>query len=53
MLPSAYGRIWYWFLDRIDSPWYPAMRLYRQPRNEGWEPTIAGIAEDLKSKLGE
>ena len=53
MIPAAYGRIWYWFLDRTDSPWYPAIHLFRQGRNEGWDPTIAAIAEDVKRALGD
>jgi hypothetical protein len=28
---------WLWLLDRIDSPWYPSMRLFR-PQGEGdWD----------------
>jgi len=29
LLPSGGGAIWYWFLDRSDSPWYPSARLFR------------------------
>jgi hypothetical protein len=28
---------WRWMLDRSDSPWYPTMRLFRQPRIGDWE----------------
>jgi len=52
MIPASYGRIWYWFLDRSDSPWYPAMRLYRQSRGEGWAPTLKAVADDLAQRLG-
>ena len=24
-----------WMLDRADTPWYPAMRLFRQPKPNG------------------
>jgi len=23
---------WRWMIERGDSPWYPTMRLFRQPR---------------------
>ena len=26
---------WRWLLGRRDSPWYPSLRLYRQPRTRG------------------
>jgi tetratricopeptide (TPR) repeat protein len=31
---------WRWLLDRDDSPWYPASRLFRQPRPRDW-PAVA------------
>lgn len=40
---------WRWLLDRSDSPWYPTMRLFRQPANGGWTPVVAAIAEALES----
>ncbi|MCC6207803.1 MAG: hypothetical protein IT488_06595, partial [Gammaproteobacteria bacterium] len=39
---------WRWLLDREDSPWYPATRLYRQPRPGDWESVIARIAAELR-----
>ena len=27
---------WRWMLDREDSPWYPTMRLFRQPSRGDW-----------------
>ena len=32
---------WRWMLAREDSPWYPTMRLFRQPAVKAWEPAIA------------
>lgn len=29
LLNSGYGRPWYWFMNREDSPWYPSMQVYR------------------------
>lgn len=52
MIPASYGRIWYWFLDRTDSPWYPTARLFRQRQSEGWASTIDAVAKDLTHRLG-
>ena len=38
---------WRWLLDRADSPWYPTMRLFRQPRFGEWAPVIADVREQL------
>jgi hypothetical protein len=34
-------------LDRTDSPWYPSMRLFRQPRHGDWAAVFAAMAEAL------
>jgi hypothetical protein len=36
-------------LDREDSPWYPTMRLFRQPRRRDWDNVIARVVEALVS----
>jgi Tfp pilus assembly protein PilF len=38
---------WRWMLDRADSPWYPAMRLFRQVSDGDWTPVFAAMAEAL------
>lgn len=38
---------WRWFVGRLDTPWYPAMRLLRQPAIGGWAPLISHVAEEL------
>lgn len=38
---------WRWLLERGDSPWYPTLRLYRQPSWGAWEPAVARLAADL------
>jgi tetratricopeptide (TPR) repeat protein len=40
---------WRWMLDRSDSPWYPTMRLFRQPKQGDWQTPIHRIASELKS----
>jgi tetratricopeptide (TPR) repeat protein len=39
---------WRWLLNRTDSPWYPTMRLFRQPRRWDWETPIRQMAEELR-----
>ncbi len=38
---------WRWMERRADSPWYPSLRLYRQPRAGDWESVIKRITDDL------
>ena len=44
----AAGPDWRWMLDREDSPWYPTMRLLRQPQPGAWPPVMEGVAAELK-----
>ncbi|TFW30321.1 tetratricopeptide repeat protein [Duganella callida] len=48
LLPD-YRCDWRWMKERGDSPWYPSMRLFRQPRAGGWAPVIAEVAAALRS----
>ena len=36
-----------WLLDRADSPWYPTLRLYRQPAYGDWEGVIQQVVTEL------
>jgi Flp pilus assembly protein TadD len=38
---------WRWMTGRRDSPWYPTMRIYRQPAPGDWESVLAEVARDL------
>lgn len=38
---------WRWLLEREDSPWYPTMRLYRQPRAGDWYSVLRNVVDDL------
>jgi hypothetical protein len=48
MLPFAPD--WRWLLDRTDSPWYPTVRLFRQPAPGQWGPVVAEIARRLAAE---
>ncbi len=39
---------WRWLLDRVDNPWYPSMRLFRQQQAGRWEAVFDSVAEALR-----
>lgn len=39
---------WRWLAGRSDSPWYPTMRLFRQPAPGGWKMLISYLADELR-----
>jgi hypothetical protein len=36
-----------WMLNRMDSPWYPSGRLFRQETRGEWEPVIEEVYQAL------
>jgi tetratricopeptide (TPR) repeat protein len=46
LLPSPAD--WRWLKERSDSPWYPSVRLFRQPRDGDWESVAASVAQALR-----
>jgi len=38
---------WRWLLDRPDTPWYPTMRLFRQPASGDWDGLFVQIESEL------
>jgi tetratricopeptide (TPR) repeat protein len=38
---------WCWFRDRGDSPWYPTLRLLRQPKPGAWDNVINQVIARL------
>ena len=47
MVPHGHARIWYWFRDRDESPWYPRVRVRRQQRGQPWSDLIAVVAGEV------
>jgi Flp pilus assembly protein TadD len=46
-LLSRFDACWRWFRDRDDTPWYPTMRLFRQPSRGDWGTVIAYVRDSL------
>ena len=44
---NQYGVDWRWLLNRADSPWYPTVRLFRQPSMGNWGPVVTQITRQL------
>ena len=44
---------WRWMLDREDTPWYPSLRLLRQPQPGEWAPVFRRAANELKGLSSE
>ena len=40
-----------WLMDRVDTPWYPSMRLYRQDQPGDWTPVLQRIKNDLEQRI--
>ncbi|MBN8929146.1 MAG: tetratricopeptide repeat protein [Rhodospirillales bacterium] len=49
-LLSRSDSCWRWLQDRDDSPWYPTLRLYRQPSPGDWATPVARVAADLAQR---
>ncbi len=46
-----YAPDWRWLLDRDDSPWYPTMKLFRQPEPGDWDSVFACVNDALQALL--
>ncbi|MGC2603824.1 MAG: tetratricopeptide repeat protein [Rhodomicrobium sp.] len=44
---------WRWMLNRNDSPWYPAMRLFRQSARGDWNGVFAEMARAVEAMAAE
>lgn len=51
MLPNPPD--WRWMLDRNDTPWYPNMRLFRQPKPGDWDSVIQDIVRELPTMIAQ
>jgi tetratricopeptide (TPR) repeat protein/ADP-heptose:LPS heptosyltransferase len=43
---------WRWMSERTDSPWYPTMKLFRQPAPGDWPSVFQAMAAELRRLQG-
>jgi tetratricopeptide (TPR) repeat protein len=48
MLPFSHGLMWYWHLEREDSPWYPTVKIFRQREIGNWRHVIENVGRALE-----
>ena len=59
LLTAGPASLWYWFLERADSPWYPAVQVFRKPSRDAasgthwWHDGIVRVANALRLKSAE
>ncbi len=51
-LLNRYNTCWRWLLDREDSPWYPAGRLFRQDARRQWDSVVVRVCAALSDAAG-
>jgi len=44
---------WRWLQERADTPWYPSMRLFRQPQPGDWASVVEAMMAELKKICSE
>ena len=49
----AFAPDWRWMLERSDTPWYPTMRLFRQPAPGDWAGAFREVRRALAVRLAE
>lgn len=51
-LLNRFNTDWRWLRDRADSPWYPTMRIFRQPAPRDWESVLIAVRDALNNEGG-
>lgn len=48
-LLSSWRGCWRWMHDRLDSPWYPSVRIFRQPQSNNWTSVLEQVRQELSA----
>lgn len=51
MVPTGPGRLWYWFMEGANCPWYGSMRLFRHAYQDGWGGVLTEVEEMLSETI--
>ena len=46
-----YAADWRWLHGRSDTPWYPTLRIFRQPRLGDWQSVLAEVECTLRARV--
>ena len=52
-LLNRFDTCWRWMRGRDDSPWYPTMRLFRQPRPGDWGGVLSQVEHELRKVVAQ
>ena len=52
LVPFGQARMWYWFHDRADTPFYPEIKIRRQAKTHDWASLMAPLADEIASRGG-
>jgi hypothetical protein len=51
LLLDRYDNCWRWLSGRVDSPWYPTLRIFRQKQLGQWGPVVTRVAAALSDAV--
>ena len=52
LVPFGQARMWYWFHDRADNPFYPDIKIRRQAKTHDWASLMAPLADEIGRRAG-
>ncbi len=50
-LMDRFDADWRWLKDKQNSPWYPSMRIFRQPKLGDWQSVMDAVKNALEARL--
>jgi tetratricopeptide (TPR) repeat protein len=50
LVPAGRARLWYWFRDRADSPFYSRMQVSRQKLNQPWSDLVGAVTAEIAAR---